>query len=145
MSLAASAWRPVAAGWRRRSALVVFVVWSATAPIVWLLLSSLLQQQALIAQPPDFSPAVLHARQLSSTVFGSAAQLGRGIAQLADRRRSSRRRVAIVARRAGGLCAGAAAGAARQRHRFLMVLATQMFPAIVIAIPLFIAASASSA
>ena len=33
----------------------VFVLWSA-APVVWLVLSSVLQQKALIAQPPDLSP-----------------------------------------------------------------------------------------
>src|SRR4029453_10198869 len=36
--------------------LAVFVLWSA-APVVWLILSSLLEQQALISQPPDVSPA----------------------------------------------------------------------------------------
>ena len=30
---------------------------------LWLILSSVLEQQALIAQPPDLSPGSLHARQ----------------------------------------------------------------------------------
>ena len=44
--------------------LALFVVWSA-APIVWLVLSSVLEQHALIQQPPDLSPAEFHACRIS--------------------------------------------------------------------------------
>jgi len=57
--------------------LCVFVLWSA-APVVWLVLSSVLQQKALIAQPPDLSP-VNFTLDNFLTVLSSAAALGRGI------------------------------------------------------------------
>ncbi len=118
-------------------ALALFVV-VAAAPIVWLLLSSVLQQQALTATPPDFSPSSFTLENYSA-VFGSAAQLGRGIANSL---------VIAVLTTALAILLGAPAAYALARlgvrHAdgiLLMVLAAQMFPAIVIAIPLFITAS----
>ena len=57
--------------------LIVFV-FVAAAPIAWLLLSSVLQQQALISTPPDLSLSSFTLENYTA-VFGSAAQLGRGI------------------------------------------------------------------
>jgi multiple sugar transport system permease protein len=117
--------------------LVVFVL-VAAAPIAWLLLSSVLQQQALISTPPDFSPSSFTLENYTA-VFDSAAQLGRGIYNSL---------VISIATTALAILLGAPAAYALARldirHAdtiLLMVLAAQMFPAIVIAIPLFIAAS----
>ena len=58
-------------------ALVVFV-FAATGPIVWLLLSSILQQRALTSIPPNLSPSSFTLANYLE-VFSSAAQLGRAI------------------------------------------------------------------
>ena len=117
--------------------LVVFV-FVAAAPIAWLLLSSVLQQQALISTPPDLSPSSFTLENYTA-VFGSAAQLGRGIFNSL---------LISIATTALAILLGAPAAYALARldirHAdtiLLMVLAAQMFPAIVIAIPLFITAS----
>ena len=117
--------------------LVVFVL-VAAAPIAWLLLSSVLQQQALISTPPDLSLSSFTLENYTA-VFGSAAQLGRGIFNSL---------VISIATTALAILIGAPAAYALARldirHAdtiLLMVLAAQMFPAIVIAIPLFITAS----
>jgi multiple sugar transport system permease protein len=118
-------------------ALVVFV-FAAAAPIVWLLISSVMQQQALISTPPDFSPSSFTLGNYVE-VFLSAAKLGQAIVNSL-----------IVATMTTALAillgAPAAYALARLdiRHAdtiLLMVLAAQMFPAIVIVIPLFITAS----
>src|SRR5262249_17699703 len=57
--------------------LAVFVVWSA-APVIWLVLSSVLEQQALISQPPDVSPAGFTLDNFIQ-VISAAAALGHGI------------------------------------------------------------------
>src|SRR4029079_1967296 len=57
--------------------LVLFTCWSA-GPVIWLILSSVLEQKALIAQPPDLSPQNFTLENFS-TVIGAAASLGRGI------------------------------------------------------------------
>lgn len=117
--------------------LVVFVC-VAAAPIAWLLLSSVLQQQALISTPPDFSLSSFTLENYTA-VFVSAAQLGRGIFNSL---------VISIATTALAILLGAPAAYALARLDIrradtilLMVLAAQMFPAIVIAIPLFITAS----
>jgi multiple sugar transport system permease protein len=118
-------------------ALTIFVL-AATAPFVWLILSSFLQQQALISTPPDLSPASFTLNNYKE-VFGSAAQLGRGLFNSL---------IISTFTTALALLLGAPAAYALARlgiHRadifLLMILAAQMFPAIVIVIPLFIAAA----
>lgn len=114
--------------------LAVFTVWSA-APIVWLLLSSLLQQRALISQPPDLSLANFTFNNFV-TVFGAAAALGRGILNSL---------AAAFLSTALALTLGAPAAYALSRLSVprasglsFLILATQMVPGIAIAIPLFI-------
>jgi multiple sugar transport system permease protein len=118
-------------------ALSIFV-FAAAGPIVWLLLSSVLQQQALTSTPPDLS---LSSFTLANylEVFSSAAQLGRGIVNSL---------VVATFTTALAIILGAPAAYALARLEIknadtilLMVLAAQMFPAIVIVIPLFITAS----
>ncbi|MFK8252061.1 carbohydrate ABC transporter permease [Ancylobacter terrae] len=117
--------------------LVLFVVWSA-APILWLALSSMLEQRALIARPPDLSPQNLTIGNFV-TVFGSAAALGRGMLNSLI--------VALFATCAS-LALGAPAAYALARLSVprastvaFLVLATQMLPSIAIAIPLFLVIS----
>ena len=117
--------------------LAVFVFWSA-APIVWLVLSSMLQQKALIAQPPDLSPANLTWDNFV-TVLASASALGRGILNSS---------VVAAFSTAVALALGAPAAYALARLPVpkangiaFLILATQMLPSIAIAIPLFIAIS----
>lgn len=114
--------------------LLAFIVWTL-APIVWLVLSSLLFQRALISKPPDLSPSsftlsnytkVLDDRDALINAFTNSAIIAAGTTLLA-------------------LALGSAAAYALARLRIpggnkiaLMVLATQMFPGIVIIIPLFI-------
>jgi len=118
-------------------ALAVFVV-TATAPIAWLLLSSVLEQQAIITSPPDLSPSSFTLSNYFA-VFESAAQLGRAVGNSL---------IVSTFTTAVAILLGAPAAYALARldlkHAdaiLLMVLAAQMFPAIVIAIPLFITAA----
>jgi multiple sugar transport system permease protein len=115
----------------------VFVVWSA-APVVWLILSSLLEQQALISQPPDVSPANFTWDNFIQ-VISAAQALGRGIVNSA---------IVALFSTAVALALGAPAAYAlarlpvpRANGIAFLILATQMLPGIAIAIPLFIAIS----
>jgi multiple sugar transport system permease protein len=117
--------------------LAVFVVWSA-APVVWLILSSLLEQQALISQPPDVSPAAFTFDNFVQ-VISAAQALGRGILNSA---------IVALFSTAVALALGAPAAYAlarlpvpRANSVAFLILATQMLPGIAIAIPLFIAIS----
>ncbi len=117
--------------------LAVFVVWSA-APVLWLVLSSVLDQSALIAQPPDLSPAHFTLSNFA-TVFGSAAALGHGILNSL---------IVSVFSTAVSLALGAPAAYAlarlsvpRANALSFLILATQMLPGIAIAIPLFLVIS----
>jgi multiple sugar transport system permease protein len=117
--------------------LAIFVS-AATAPFVWLILSSFLEQQALISTPPDLSPASFTLDNYKE-VFGSAAQLGRGLLNSL---------IISISTTALALLLGAPAAYALARLSIrrtdvflLIILAAQMFPAIVIVIPLFIAAA----
>jgi multiple sugar transport system permease protein len=114
--------------------LIVFAVWSI-APMVWLVLSSLLPQLSLIAQPPQIG---LTNWTLSNylAVFGSAAALGQGIINSF-----------VVASFTTAVALGLGAPAAYALARLsvpksgavvLLILATQMLPAIAVAIPLFV-------
>lgn len=118
-------------------ALALFVS-TTMAPLLWLALSSLMQQQALTSTPPDFSPGSFTLNNYVA-VFGSAAQLAHGIANST---------IVALLTTALAIILGAPAAYALARLQvpradaiLLMVLAAQMFPAIVIVIPLFIAAS----
>ncbi len=117
--------------------LAVFVLWSA-APVVWLILSSLLEQQALISQPPDVSPAGFTLDNFIQVLYAAAA-LGRGIMNSA---------IVALFSTAVALTLGAPAAYAlarlpvpRANGVAFLILATQMLPGIAIAIPLFIAIS----
>ncbi len=110
--------------------LVVFVTWSA-ATIVWLLLSSILPQLSLIDQPPDIS-FVHWTLDNYITVIGSAAALGRGMLNSF---------IVAAFTTAMALALGAPAAYALARLSVprsgtvvLLILATQMLPAIAIAI-----------
>lgn len=118
-------------------ALAVFV-FTAIGPLVWLLLSSFLEQQALTSVPPDLSPASFTIGNYR-TVFASAAQLGRGILNSTIIACLTTALAILL----GAPCAYALARLSIPRANLLllMILAAQMFPAIVIVIPLFIAAS----
>jgi multiple sugar transport system permease protein len=113
-------------------------VFTAAAPIAWLLLSSVMEQQALTATPPDFSPASFTLANYVE-VFRSAAKLGQAVVNSL---------IVATTTTALAILLGAPAAYALARldirHAdtiLLMVLAAQMFPAIVIVIPLFITAS----
>lgn len=113
--------------------LALFTIWTL-APIAWLLVSSLLQQQALTATPPDLSPSGLTLENYAAVV-GTAAALGRGFLNSF---------VVATATTAIALAVGAPAAYALARlslpgaNKLLLgILATQMFPSVVIAIPLF--------
>ncbi|MFZ5671497.1 MAG: carbohydrate ABC transporter permease [Pseudomonadota bacterium] len=117
--------------------LVLFAFWSA-APILWLIISSLLEQKALIAQPPDLSPQNFTFENFS-TVLAAAAALGRGIVNSL---------IVSLFSTALALVLGAPAAYAlarlpvpRANSIAFLVLATQMLPGIAIAIPLFIVIS----
>jgi multiple sugar transport system permease protein len=117
--------------------LTVFVFWSA-APVVWLLLSSLLEQQALISQPPDVSFAAFTLDNFVQ-VISAAAALGKGILNSL---------IVALFSTAVSLALGAPAAYAlarlpvpRANNIAFLILATQMLPGIAIAIPLFIAIS----
>jgi multiple sugar transport system permease protein len=117
--------------------IIVFVVWSV-APMVWLLLSSILPQLSLIAQPPDIS--ISHwTLDNYITVFGSAAALGHGI--LNSFLVASFTTALALALGAPAAYALARLSVPKSGIVVLLVLATQMLPAIAIAIPLFIVIS----
>ena len=117
--------------------LTLFSFWTM-APIIWLVLSSLMLQNALTSTPPDFA---FNAFTLTNyvQVLDSAVALGRGFANSL---------IVAFSTTLIALAIGAPAAYALARLRLpgagpilLFVLATQMFPGIVIAIPLFIAMS----
>jgi multiple sugar transport system permease protein len=118
--------------------LVVFVLWSA-APIAWLMISSVLEQKALIAQPPDLSPQNFTLANFGA-VMASAVALGKGILNSFAVSLFS----TAVALALGAPAAYALARLAVPRANAIafLVLATQMLPGIAIAIPLFLVISA---
>ncbi|HTO81520.1 MAG TPA: carbohydrate ABC transporter permease [Methylomirabilota bacterium] len=110
----------------------------AVAPLLWMLISSVMQQQALTSTPPDFSAGSFTLDNYVK-VFSSAAALGRGFLNSF---------IVALSTTAAALAIGAPAAYALARLSvpganpiLMMILATQMFPGIVIAIPLFIAMS----
>jgi multiple sugar transport system permease protein len=127
--------RRIASGnWWVGLGLLLFSFWTM-APVVWLILSSLMRQDALTATPPDFSLAAFTVDNYLQ-VLDSAVALGRGFANSL---------IVAFSTTLVALALGAPAAYALARLRLpgsgpilLLVLATQMFPGIVIAIPLFI-------
>jgi multiple sugar transport system permease protein len=124
----------------RGGIILALAVFAATAigPFVWLALSSLLQQQALISSPPNLAPASFTLDNYRE-VLGSAALLGKGLANSLVVAGFTTFLAVLVG-------APAAYALARLEVRnqdawLLLILAAQMFPAIVIVIPLFIAAA----
>jgi multiple sugar transport system permease protein len=127
-------WRRLLADAGVRLALALFVLWTL-APIAWMLVSSLLRQRALTSRPPDLSAgswtlgnyrAVLETGQALAPALVNSAVVSLGTTLIA-------------------LALGAAAAYALARLAVpggdavaLAVLATQMFPGIVIVIPLFV-------
>ncbi len=107
----------------------------AMGPLAWMLISSFMEQRALIATPPDFSAGAFTLANIVE-VFGAAKALGGGLVNSL---------IVALFTTAIAILVGAPAAYALARLSIpaanpilLMVLATQMFPAIVIAIPLFI-------
>jgi multiple sugar transport system permease protein len=120
-----------------RVALVVFVLWTL-APIAWMLVSSLLPQRALTRVPPDLSLSQV-------TLANYQSVLATGQSLLPAMWNSL---IISFATTSIALALGAAAAYAIARLSIpggdrivLLVLATQMFPGIVIIIPLFIVLS----
>jgi multiple sugar transport system permease protein len=118
-------------------ALAVFVVWTL-APIAWALISSFLPLRALTTTPPDLSPS-------NFTLDNYAAVLSADRDLVGGLRNSA---IVASATAALALLIGSAAAYALARLRIpasgkllLLILVTQMFPAMVIIIPLFIALS----
>lgn len=118
-------------------ALIVFSVWTL-APIVWALVSSLLPTMALTQSPPDLA--------LGNFTFTNFIEALRSGPDLGGSMLNSLAVALLTTALALLLGAPAAYGLARLGIRgsqkiLLGVLASQMFPAIVIVIPLFIVVS----
>jgi multiple sugar transport system permease protein len=119
------------------AALVIFVVWTL-APITWAVISSLLPLRALTSTPPDLSPGNFTLDNYIAVLSADRDLVG-GL-----------RNSAIVASSTAvlALLIGSMAAYALARLRIpgsskilMLILVTQMFPAMVIIIPLFIALS----
>jgi multiple sugar transport system permease protein len=120
-----------------RLALVVFVIWTL-APVAWMLVSSLLNQRALTSTPPDLSLA-----QLTLANYQGVLATGQSLVP-------AMKNSLIISLLTTGIALALGSAAAYAIARLavpggnkilLMVLATQMFPGIVIIIPLFIVLS----
>ncbi len=114
--------------------LLVFLIWTL-APIAWMVLTSILPHRALISRPPDVSLSLFTLKNVR-TVLDDGSGLTRAFANSA---------IIAFATTAVALTFGALAAYAVARlsvpagnRLMLMVLATQMFPGIVLIIPLFI-------
>lgn len=117
-----------------RLGLLVFTVWTL-APIVWMVLSSLMRQRALTATPPEFTS--------SSFTLGNYQQVIQGGHGLGQAMLNSAVIALCTTAVALALGSGAAYAIARLsvpggNRILLLVLATQMFPGITLIIPLFI-------
>ncbi|MGZ4316275.1 MAG: carbohydrate ABC transporter permease [Gaiellaceae bacterium] len=114
--------------------LVIFTIWTL-APIVWALISSVLPQTALTATPPDLSPTNITLENFQIVLAGDRS-LVRGLINSGI--------IAVTTALVALVLGSSAAYALSRRHVpgsgkiLLVVLATQMFPGIVIIIPLFI-------
>jgi multiple sugar transport system permease protein len=120
-----------------RVALVVFVLWTL-APVAWMVVSSLLNQVALTSVPPDLSPA-----QFTLDNYRGVLTTGGSLVP-------AFRNSLIISFLSTGIALTLGSAAAYAIARLgvpggdkiaLLALATQMFPGIVIIIPLFIVLS----
>lgn len=117
--------------------LAVFTAWTL-GPILWAVVSSFLPQTALTSTPPNLSPANFTLDNYQAVLAGDRS-LVKGLVNSA---------IVATSTAAVALVLGSAAAYALARLHLpgsnkilLMVLATQMFPGIVIIIPLFIVIS----
>ncbi|MFM9105244.1 MAG: carbohydrate ABC transporter permease [Chloroflexota bacterium] len=117
--------------------LALFVLWTML-PIIWLVVSSLLRTKALTSRPPDLAAASWTLGNYRE-VLASGQSLGPALLTST---------IVSLGTTLIALALGAAAGYALARLSIpggdriaLLVLATQMFPGIVIVIPLFIVMS----
>ena len=120
-----------------RIGLTIFVIWTL-APVVWMVISSLLTPVALTSLPPDLSPG-----QFTWLNYQGVLATGQS---LLPAMRNSLLVSAFTTSIALALGSAAAYAIARLEtpggnRLAVMVLATQMFPGIVIIIPLFIVLS----
>jgi len=120
-----------------RIGLAIFVVWTL-APVAWMVISSLLTPVSLTSLPPDLSPGQF-------TWMNYQGVLATGQSLLPAMRNSL---IVSALTTSIALALGSAAAYAIARletpggnRLAVMVLATQMFPGIVIIIPLFIVLS----
>ncbi len=113
------------------------MVWTL-APIAWAVISSLLPQSALTSTPPDLSLSNFTLDNYSA-VLGSGRDLAHGLVNSAIVATFT----ASIALVIGSMAAYALSrlGVPRADTLLLLVLMTQMFPGIVIIIPLFIVLS----
>jgi multiple sugar transport system permease protein len=120
-----------------RFALLVFALWTL-APVAWMIVSSLLQQVALTSVPPDLSPG-----QLTLDNYRGVLATGQSLVP-------ALKNSLLVSLLTTGIALALGSAAAYAIARLsvpggntilLMTLATQMFPGIVIIIPLFIVLS----
>ncbi|MFM8593569.1 MAG: carbohydrate ABC transporter permease, partial [Chloroflexota bacterium] len=118
-------------------ALAVFVVWTI-APIVWMIISSLIKSKALTSRPPNLAP-----ESWTLNKYGEVLTSGKSLAPALLHSTVISLSTTLIA-----LALGAAAAYALARlsipggdKDILLVLATQMFPGIVIVIPLFLVMS----
>lgn len=117
-----------------RLALAIFVC-LALGPVAWAVVTSFLPLSALTSRPPDLNPLNVTLDNYAQ-VLDSSRGLFTGLVNSA---------IVSVFTSAVGLAVGSAAAYALARlslpasnQILLMILATQMFPGIVIAIPLFL-------
>jgi multiple sugar transport system permease protein len=117
--------------------LAVFTVWTL-GPILWAVISSFLPNAALTSTPPDLSPGNFTLSNYESVLAGDRS-LVRGLVNSSI--------VAVLTAGIALVVGSAAAYALARLHVpgsnkiLLMILATQMFPGIVVVIPLFIVMS----
>lgn len=119
------------------AALAIFFVWTM-APIAWMLISSLIKSKALTSRPPNLAPASWTLNNYGE-VLTSSKSLAPSLMHSA---------IISIGTTFIALALGAAAAYALARLSIpggdkvvLLVLATQMFPGIVIVIPLFLVMS----
>ena len=117
-----------------RVALLVFVIWTL-APVAWMIVSSLLNQVALTSVPPDLSPG-----QFTLDNYRGVLATGGSLVPALKNSLVVSLLTAAISLTLGSAAAYALArlSRARREHDPALSLATQMFPGIVIAIPLFI-------
>jgi multiple sugar transport system permease protein len=118
-------------------ALVVFTVWTL-APVVWAIISSLLPLRALTTTPPDLSPSNFTLDNYTAVLTADRNLIG-GLVNSAIVATAT----AVLALMIGSLAAYALARlrVPGSTKLLMLILMTQMFPGMVIIIPLFIVLS----